>query len=153
MNQPLTPEIIELATAIAEKLGVTVVKINFQTNKKPPVLRIDIQKIEGDTTLDDCTKMSQLLSEILDIENIIPDNFMLEISSPGITQELRTERDFISFKGFPVLVKTNTPYKNKEDWRGNLQGRDEQAVYINQKGKPVKIPLELVETVVFDREI
>ncbi len=153
MNQPVNPKIIELATAIAEKLGVEVVKINFQTNKKPPVLRIDIQKREGDTTLADCTKMSNLLSEILDIENIIPDNFTLEISSPGITQELRTERDFISFKGFPVLVKTNTPYKNKEDWRGNLQGRDEQAVYINQKGKPVKIPLELVETVVFDREI
>ena len=150
MTHPLIPEIVKIATPIAEKLGLEVVGIVFQTNKKPPVLRVDIRNTQSETGLDDCEQMSRLLEEALDIQETIPGSYILEISSPGISRELNTDREFISFKGFPVLVKTYAPYKNEKLWRGNLQRRDEQAIYLNLKGKTISIPRDLVAKVQLD---
>ena len=48
------------------------------------------------------------------------------------------------------MVRTEPPYKDRREWRGRLQGRDDQAVLINQKGRMVSIPRELVVEVEFD---
>ena len=147
MTHPLIPNITEIAESIAKDLNLEIVNLVFQTNKNPPVLRIDIRNLSGDTSLDNCEKMSRLLEETLDAKDIIPFAYVLEISSPGIGNNLTTEREFISFKGFPVIVETNTIYKKNTQWLGNLQGRDEKAIYINCKGKIVAIPRDIVKQV------
>jgi ribosome maturation factor RimP len=150
MVHPLIPQILELAAPIAERLDLEVVGAIFQTNKKPPVLRVDVRNRETDTSLDDCEKMSRALEEQLDATQLLPDSYILEISSPGISRQLATDREFISFKGFPVLVKTYSPYEGQKEWRGKLQGRDEEAVYLNQKGRAIAIPRPLVAKVQLD---
>ena len=76
---------------------------------------------------------------------------MLEISSPGISRLLSSDREFITFKGFPVTIKAAEPQERIKEWKGLLVGRDETTVYLNQKGRQVKIPrpqiakVELVE--------
>jgi ribosome maturation factor RimP len=144
MTHPLIPEIANLANPIAEKLNLTIVDIIFQTNKNPPVLRIDIQNRETDTSLDNCEQMSLQLDEVLENKGIIPYPYILEISSPGVSDNLTSDRDFLTFKSFPVLVETNSIYKKSTQWQGNLQGRDEQFVYLNCKGKIINIPREIV---------
>jgi len=145
MTHPLIPEIIDLATPIANQLGLDLVDAVFQTNKTPPVLRIDIRNLDSDTSLDDCENMSRALDEILDESELIPGNYVLEISSPGISRQLTTDREFISFKGFTVLVTTLPP--ESKIWRGNLQGRDQEGVYLNQKGKAITIPRDQIAKV------
>lgn len=147
MTHPLIPSILELAEPIAHRLNLEIANIVLQTNKNPPVLRIDIQGMTGDTSLDDCEQMSRQLEESLDEENIIPFTYVLEISSPGIGNNLESEREFISFKGFPVIVETDARFKQKTQWEGTLQGRDEKFVYLNCKGKINKIPREIVKSV------
>ena len=147
MTHHLVPQVIDLATPLAQELNLELVDIVFQTNKKPPVLRVDIRNRIEDTSLDDCEKMSRALEAQLDVADIIPGSYVLEISSPGISRTLSTDREFISFKGFSVLVKTFAPYKEQKEWHGKLQGRDEQAVYINQKGKAIAIPRNLIAKV------
>lgn len=150
MTHPLIPQILEIATPIAEELELEIVEIVFQTNKRPPVLRVDIRNLSSDTSLDDCERMSRALEAALDATEIIPDSYVLEISSPGISRQLTTDREFTVFKGFAVLVKTNALYENHKEWRGKLQGRDEEAVYINQKGRAIAIPRQLIATVQLD---
>ncbi|GAB4235262.1 MAG: ribosome maturation factor RimP [Stanieria sp.] len=150
MTHPLVSQIAELATPLAQELNLELVDIVFQTNKKPPVLRIDVRNLSADTSLDDCERMSLALEATLDTTEIIPGSYVLEVSSPGISRTLTTDRDFISFKGFSVIVKTFTPYKERKEWQGKLQGRDEQAVYINQKGKALAIPRHLIAKVQLD---
>lgn len=147
MTHPLLPPITEIAELVAQKLNVEIVTLAFQVNKNPPVLRIDIRNLSGDTSLSDCEKMSHLLEENLDAQDIIPSAYMLEISSPGIGNNLTSDREFISFKSFPVIVETNTEYKKQTQWHGNLQGRDEKAIHINCKGKIILIPREIVTQV------
>jgi ribosome maturation factor RimP len=143
MTHPLIAQIIDLADPLAEALGLEVVDVVFQTNKRPPVLRIDIRNRVRDTSLDDCERMSRALEAVLDESEIITGSYVLEISSPGISRQLLSDRDFIAFKGFTVRVKTASPYENQSEWRGQLQGRDEQAIYINQKGRAIAIPRHL----------
>lgn len=147
MTHPLIPEIIELATPVAAALNLELVTAVFQTNKKPPVLRVDVRNLAGDTSLNDCEQMSRALEAQLEVKELISEAYVLEISSPGVSRQLTTDREFISFKGFSVIVKSYTPYEGKKEWRGKLQGRDEETVYLNQKGRAIAIPRQLVAKV------
>lgn len=147
MSHPLIPQIAELANPIALELNLEIVNILFETNKNPPVLRVDIQNTVGDTGLKDCEQMSRLLDEILESKEIIPFAYVLEISSPGIGVNLQSDREFISFKGFPVTITTNSLFKKKTQWEGTLQGRDETSVLLNCKGKIIAIPREIIAQV------
>lgn len=150
MTHPLVPQIIELAKPVAEELGLEVVGIVFHTNQRPPVLRVDIRNPQQDTGLDDCERMSRALEASLDATEMIPDAYVLEVSSPGISRQLNTDREFISFKGFPVVISTAEPYEGKQEWIGNLMRRDETKIYLNQKGRVVQIPRSLVTRVQLD---
>jgi ribosome maturation factor RimP len=150
MTHPLVPQIIDLATPVAEELGLEVVGVVFHTNQRPPVLRVDIRNAQQDTGLDDCERMSRALEAFLDGSDIIPDAYVLEVSSPGISRQLATDREFISFKGFPIIVSTSQPYDGQQEWIGQLIRRDEVSVYLNQKGRIVEIPRTLINRVLLD---
>jgi len=152
MTHPLIPQLIDLATPVAENLGLEVVGAVFHTNRRPPVLRVDIRNCVGDTSLDDCERMSRALEAKLDAIDLIPGTYELEISSPGISRQLTTDREFISFKGFSVLVKTSEPYEGHKEWRGKLIGRDDSGVSLNLKGRAIAIPRQLVTRVQLDEK-
>ena len=150
MAHPLIADIVACATPIAESLGLELVDVVFQTNKKPPVLRIDIRNLERDTGLEDCEQFSRAFDPQLESENLIPGAYVLEVSSPGTARSLTLDREFVAFRGFPVVVKTYAPYKDKKEWRGNLQQRDDEMIRLTQKGKAIAIPRELVAKVQLD---
>ena len=153
MTHPLVPQVIDLATPIAEGLGLEVVDAVFQTNQSPPVLRLDVRSLsQEDTSLEDCEKMSQALESVLDTSDIIPDAYVLEISSPGISDQLTADRDFVVFKGFMVEVHLSEPHKGKQAWVGQLVRRDETSVVLTQKGKPISLPRASVELVQLSNE-
>ncbi|HEY9627399.1 MAG: ribosome maturation factor RimP [Oscillatoriophycideae cyanobacterium NC_groundwater_1537_Pr4_S-0.65um_50_18] len=147
MTHPLIPKVIDLATPVAATLELDVVGAVFQTNQSPPVLRVDIRNRQDDTSLSDCERMSHALEAALDAVNLIPEPYVLEVSSPGISRSLETDREFISFKGFPVVVTADESYEGHVSWTGNLVGRDDTTVFLNQKGRGIAIPRHLVSKV------
>ncbi len=147
MAHPLIPQILDLATPVADSLGLQVVGAVFHTNQHPPVLRVDVRNPAQDTSLEDCERMSRALETLLDSTNILPDTYVLEVSSPGISSLLTTDREFISFKGFPVIVTTTEPYAGQQEWNGQLIRRDQDAVHISQKGRTIVIPRHLISKV------
>lgn len=147
MTHPLIPQVLDLAAPVAASLGLEVVGAVFQTNQYPPILRVDIRNLQDDTGLDDCEQMSRALEAALDSANLIPDAYVLEISSPGVSRSLMTDREFISFKGFPVTVTTVEPHDGHKSWTGLLIRRDDESIYLNRKGRTIAIPRPLVNTV------
>lgn len=73
--------------------------------------------------------------------------FELAVASPGIGSFLRTGRDFETFRGFPVVVTVKEEYKKKRQFEGTLVDRDDENVQLSLKGRIVKIPRTLVDTV------
>lgn len=150
MAHPLIPPILDIASPVAESLGLEVVGAVFHTNQNPPVLRVDVRNLEQDTSLDDCERMSHALESALDAADLIPDAYVLEVSSPGISRSLTSDREFISFKGFSVTITTTEPFEGQKVRSGQLIRRDETTVYLNQKGRAIAIPRELIHTVQLD---
>jgi ribosome maturation factor RimP len=149
---PLIPQILDIATPVAAELGLELVSVVFHTNQRPPSLRVDIRNPETDTGLNDCERMSRALEAALDAADIIPHAYALEISSPGTSRQLTTDREFNAFKGFAIQVTTKEPFDGKTEWQGLLIRRDETALYLNQKGRPISIPSELVSKVFLDEK-
>jgi ribosome maturation factor RimP len=150
MAHPLIPEITDLATPIAAELGLELVTIVFHTNQNPPALRVDIRNPDTDTGLDDCARMSRALEAALDATEIVPFAYMLEVSSPGTSRELTTDREFTAFGGFPVRITPIEIIEGKKEWQGQLIGRDDTAIYLSQKGRKIAIPRESVSKVSLD---
>jgi len=147
MSHPVIPQVMALARPIAAALDLEVVDAVFQTNQSPPVLRLDVSSKTGDTSLEHCTEMSRSLEEAIEGEALLPDAYVLEVSSPGVSEVLTQDRDFISFKGFPIVVQTTEPYKGQTRWEGTLMRREDEQLLLNLKGRPVKIPRSLVQEV------
>jgi ribosome maturation factor RimP len=91
--------------------------------------------------------MSRSLEPLLDAAELFPDAYVLEVSSPGVPNVLENDRDFISFKGFPVSVTATTAVSGQKAWHGNLVGRDAMAVTLSLKGRMVKIPRNVIAQV------
>jgi ribosome maturation factor RimP len=152
MTHPLIPQVLDLATPVAASLGLEVVGAVFHTNQRPPVLRVDIRNCQQDTSLGDCEHMSRALEATLDTVDLLPDAYVLEVSSPGISRILTSDREFISFKGFAVIVTTSEPYEDHSQWCGQLVGRDTTHVFISQKGRAIAIPRLLITQVQLDEQ-
>ncbi|MDS3859691.1 ribosome maturation factor RimP [Thermosynechococcaceae cyanobacterium BACA0444] len=147
MSHPLIPIVHDLAKSVASQLGLEAVAVYFYTHHSPPTLRVDIRHPERDITLEDCAQMSHCLEEVLDASDRVTTAYVLEISSPGLSNDLTTDRDFKSFRGFAVQVTAHSPDHGQQAWQGTLIGRDEVAVYLNQKGRKITIPRDQVSLV------
>ncbi len=147
MSHPLIPQIFQIAEEVASPLGLEVVDVVLHTNKNPVVLRVDIRNPDQNTGLEDCERMSRALEATLDAADLIPQAYVLEVSSPGAERQLQGDREFVAFRGFMVTVSATALHDGKQSWIGHLMSRNETHVTISIKGRIVNIPRELVERV------
>jgi ribosome maturation factor RimP len=147
MAHPLIPQITDIANPIAADLGLELVAVVFHTHERPPSLRVDIRNLEADTGLQDCERMSRALEAALDAKELIPFAYALEVSSPGTSRQLTTDREFNAFGGFAVEVTTDRSWDGKTEWQGQLIRRDDTKIYLSLKGRTIEIPREVVTKV------
>lgn len=100
-------------------------------------LRVYIDK-EGGIDIEDCQALSEKLEEVLDKGNVVPDSYILEVSSPGIDRVLRKPRDFTREQGKKVDVTLYAPREGKKLVVGELTGFDGDAIGLDGE---TKIPL------------
>jgi ribosome maturation factor RimP len=91
--------------------------------------------------LDDCANFSGVLGDALEADGLLEEAYVLEISSPGVSEELSDDRDFRSFRGFPVCVRYRDAKTGAEAEReGLLLERDDSSVHLNVRGRTVRLP-------------
>ncbi|QWQ39413.1 ribosome maturation factor RimP [Gemella sp. zg-570] len=105
-------------------------------------LRIYFDK-DGGLNLDDCVKLSDLLSEEFDKEDFISDKYYLEVSSPGIEIELRNLEEISSSIGKYVCLKTYEKINNQKEFFGDLIAVDKENILIEYKDKTRVKKLEI----------
>lgn len=89
-------------------------------------LRVFIDK-EGGVDLEDCQGVSEKLSKVLDEKDPIQDNYLLEVSSPGLDRILKKDKDFIRYAGRTVDIHFFKPYKGSKDMVADLVGKNEDG--------------------------
>jgi ribosome maturation factor RimP len=138
--------ITELAMPIVEGLNYELVDVEFIKEGANWYLRIYIDK-PGGITIDDCQAVSEQMSDILDKKDPIEQGYYLEVSSPGLERPLKTERDFIKYKGELVEVKVFQPINGKKIFEGELVGLVEDMIIINQDGNNIEFEKDAVAIV------
>ena len=111
----------EIARPFADELGLRIWDIRYLKEGSQWFLRIFIDK-DGGVGINDCENYSRLISPMLDSEDPIKDNYILEVSSPGMFRKLNTEKHFEKYTGSRVEVKLYKSENGKKSVTGTLKG-------------------------------
>jgi ribosome maturation factor RimP len=149
-------KIRDAAERVARSEGLEIVDVEWKVGKQR-FLRVYIDKVptgpEGNDPYPkishaDCQRVSQQLSVILDVEELIPGpGYILEVSSPGMDRALRKPADFERFRGRLAKISTNEPVGEAKFFEGRLAGFADGRVRMELRGKEartVELPLEAI---------
>ena len=95
-------------------------------------------------THEDCEAASRHLGTVLDVEDVISNQYRLEVSSPGVQRPIRKERDFKRFIGHTVRVQTTEPLSGRKNFNGVLRSCEEGAISVEIDCHVHQIPLERI---------
>ena len=140
MSKEIIDRVNGIATSILFNEGMELVEIEYRREAKGWVLRLFIDK-EGGVSIDDCSRISQEIGRSLDVEDFILTPYTLEVSSPGLTRPLKSEKDFIKYRNYLIKVKTFDPIGNRRRFKGKLLGISENRIGIEVDGGVIHIPI------------
>ena len=138
-------ELAELLGPTVERLGYELADLEVRLGGKSGLVRLFIDRPEG-IGLDDCEKVSRAVSALLDVEDPLPGNYNLEVSSPGLDRKLRKVEHFQRFIGQTVKVKLRFPQEGRRRFRGELLSADEEKIVVEVDGKSYSLALAAIET-------
>jgi len=144
MRQAVVSRIEEIAERVARSEGMEIVEVELKGGGRNQLLRISIDKPQG-VTHADCELISQQVGTILDVEDVVPGHYTLEVSSPGVERKLLKPRDFERFQGKKVKIALHEPMENQRNWEGTLAAFSEGVITLDTgAGKTLHIRLEQV---------
>ncbi|HSE85966.1 MAG TPA: ribosome maturation factor RimP [Candidatus Binatia bacterium] len=136
----------QLASPLVESEGMEIVDIDFrhEGSRGGRVLRLYLDK-EGGPNVDDLSRVSRQLSELLDAQDTIDGAYTLEVSSPGINRPLKKPAHFARFVGKRIRVRTRDLIDGRRSFLGILGQVVEDSVILTQEGKRYQIPFSMIE--------
>ena len=136
-------QICDLLEPSVSGLGYELVGVELEGSEVRSVLRIFIDR-EAGITVGDCEQVSRQIGAVLDVEDPIPESYVLEVSSPGLDRPLLTADHFVRFAGHPVRLRTTEPMDGRRGWKGRLVGCRDGNVVVREGDEERIIPLGLV---------
>lgn len=138
-----------LARPIVESLGAEIDRIEYRETGRRALLQVFIDRQPGGVNLDDIVETTRQLSAVLDVHDVVPRAFTMEVSSPGLDRPLSGEADFRRFAGRLASFTCRQAVEGGSKVLGILRGvEDGQVVVEAQDGGPrtriVRIPLDMV---------
>ncbi len=138
-------ELSKLLEPTIEGLGYELSDLEVRLAGKGGFVRLIIDHPEG-IGLEDCEAVSRAVSALLDVEDPIPGNYNLEVSSPGLDRKLTKHAHFQRFTGETVKVQTRFPVEGRRRFRGTLVSSDEKNIVVEVDGEPHTLPMATIHT-------
>jgi len=138
-------ELIALLEPTVERLGYELTDLEVRLGGKHGLLRLFIDKPDG-IGLADCEKVSLAVSALLDIEDPVPGQYELEVSSPGFDRKLTKLEHFRRFEGENVKVKMRFPIAGRRRFRGTLVSSDDENIVVDVDGESHTLPVAKIDT-------
>ncbi|PIE01617.1 MAG: ribosome maturation factor RimP [Thiothrix nivea] len=137
----------QLATLInttVTGLGYELWGYEYRAYGESALLRIFIDA-EAGVTVDDCGRVSQQIGAVLDVEDLIPVAYMLEVSSPGVDRVLFTPEHYQRYIGETVKVRTHLPVDGRRNFVGTLQAADDSVITLQVDNQQFEIPHDRID--------
>jgi ribosome maturation factor RimP len=157
MGAPLHSDVVErvrrLAQRVAGTYGLDIFDVQFRREAGGMIVRVQIDRpgpaatAEESVSVDDCARVSRDLSAILDVEDVVPTAYTLEVSSPGLDRPLRHADDYRRFAGRRAKLVVREAVDGQTFFRGRLGGVDEGAAAVMidaEDGRQHRVPIGVI---------
>jgi ribosome maturation factor RimP len=135
----------KLIEPVDQELGCELWGIEKLQQGRQVVLKIYIESADG-ITVDDCARISRQVSAILDVEDPIPGEYMLEVSSPGVERRLFKPEHFDVCKGEKVQITLRQAFDGRRKFKGVLCGLEDEEVVIRvDDAQEIVLPISSIE--------
>src|SRR5438132_8715393 len=147
-------QVREIATRVAGSYGLDIFDVQYRREGPGLVLRVRIDRpwngrpgatAEESVSVDDCARVSRDLSAVLDVEDVIPTAYTLEVSSPGLDRPLRRAADYARFAGRRAKLVMREAVDGQSFFKGTLGGIDGGEVLIDaDDGRRHRVPIGVI---------
>ena len=129
-------QLLDLLDPVAEAAGYELVRVRLMSGTQSRRLQIMAERPDGDMNVEDCSRLSRAISEVLDAADSIEGDYLLEVSSPGIDRPLTRLKDFETYEGLEARLELDRLADGRKRFRGELAGIEDQNVAINLEDEP-----------------
>jgi ribosome maturation factor RimP len=147
MHESIVERVRAVAARVAASYGLAIFDVQYRREAVGMVLRVLIDRAGSvdpreSISVDECARVSQDLGAILDVEDVIPTSYTLEVSSPGLDRPLRQVEDYRRFAGRHAKLVMRPPVDGHSFLRGRLEGVDGDAVVVRaEDGTAHRVPM------------
>ena len=145
--QPHEEQIWQLAEPLVSSEGMELVLVECLKMPSRWLVRIYMDR-EGGITVDDCARISNQLGDLLDVHDVPPGPYTLEVSSPGLDRPLYRDRDFLKYRGLQVRLRLGEKIEGRRNFSALLvdyeEGGDGKVLVLQADGKTFRIPRKAV---------
>lgn len=141
-----------IAKALTELIEPTVIELGYELSDlevklggPDSVVRVFIDRPDG-IAHEDCEKVSLEIAALLDVEDPVPGQYALEVSSPGLDRKLTKPEHFQRFTGEDVRVKLRFPVEGRRNFRGALRAADDETIEVEVDGELHRLPMTTIES-------
>ena len=139
----LVKEIEELVSPLLDKEGIELVEILYRREGGKMVLRFLVD-VPGGITLAECARLNNQIAKVLDESNIPLENYLLEVSSPGLDRPIKTVKDFLRAAGKKVRLLYSKDGRERVTYIGEVKSVDNENVTLVMEGKEEAIPIDKI---------
>ena len=147
----IVEQVRALAARVASSYGLEVFDVQFRREATGMVLRVRLDRpgpsatAEDSVSVDDCARVSRDLSAMLDVDEIVPTAYTLEVSSPGLDRPLRHADDFRRFTGRRAKLVMRDAVDGQKFFKGTLAGVEDDDVLIDEtEGRRHRVPIGVI---------
>lgn len=152
-NDDVAGRVVPFAERSARRCGCELVGVRHVFERGAWVMRIIIDREEG-VSVEDCAAVSRQLSTLLDVEDVVPGAYNLEVTSPGLDQELLVAADYQRYAGRRVRVALREDLDGRRLVHGLLRGLKRGTVMMDDEdGRRLEFPLDAVSDARLEVEI
>jgi ribosome maturation factor RimP len=146
MNDPFVKKINDIIEAPIKSLGFEVVQISFKGGDDYKTLEVLIENPLGTPiAIEDCKKVSKNIGVILDVEELIKDQYKLEVSSAGLERPLIKLADYERFLNHDAKIKLKQSLNNASNYNGKIIKVVDDQIYLNSQGQEITIPFDMIK--------
>lgn len=131
----------QVVEPILESQGMELVDLEYRRESQGWVLRLYIDR-QGGISVNDCAEASGEVGAVLEIRDLIPNPYVLEISSPGLSRPLKKREHFEKYQNRLVKIKTFEPLEGRRNFKGTLLGLEGESVRLEVEGRIYEIPFQ-----------
>ena len=145
--QPLEEQIQQLAEPVVTSEGMELIAVECLKMPTRWLVRIYMDR-EGGVTVDDCALVSHQLGDLLDVHDVPPGPYTLEVSSPGLDRPLTRDQDFLKYRGSRIKLRLTEKIEGRRNFSGEIfdyeEGQDGKVLVVKADGKTFRIPRKAV---------